>query len=829
MPGLSRRLAVARGDEPADLVVRGGRVLSVFTREWLDADVAVVDGVIAGIGSYDGWETIDAEGRYVVPGFIDSHMHLESVKLLVDEFARLVLPLGTTAVVADPHEIANVLGADGVHWLLDASSGLQLEVFFTASSCVPASRFESPRRPLGLGDLEALMRRRRVIGLAEMMNFPGVIAGDPAELDKLALDGAAHVDGHAPGVLGKELQAYAAAGIRSDHEMLTVEEGRERLRAGMWLLVREASMARNLAALLPLVEEYGPGRIAFCTDDRDPEDVVDRGHVNGMVRDAVAAGIEPADAILMASFHPALWHRLDRHGAVAPGYVADLLLLPDLERFVPDTVLKRGRPLEDVPRRDVPDWVRQTVRVKPVTAADFAIPWEGGGAARSIGLVTDQVVTESLEREPLVVDGHAVSDPERDLVKIAVLERHLATGRIGFGLLSGSGLRRGALASTVAHDAHNLLVVGASDEDMAFAVRRLAEVGGGIVAVDDGRIVAECPLPVAGLLSDQPLDVVVEQSRACNDAAHALGWRGATPFLTLAFMALSVIPSLKLTDRGLVDVDRFEIVPLRVEAPVGAPTRSMEALLEVLLLRDRAGEQVARHEHVRVRVPVVGRGLRVVASRVRVELALQLEHVAEEVVANGELRQAGRAGEEVTELHGVGLQVGHGLALPGRVLLREGDRIVDKEPHVGAPHERAVEERLSRLRPVDGADRLRELDGVPIEGLRRGRERLRSLDAEVGRVHRQHGVLAEQLVQRVAQIGRGERRRAARAHRVLRVGHPATARPARPGGRGEHADRQRGCGGGGEGCQHGASHGVSFRRLRRLFVARRAVGSDMRR
>ena len=573
MPGLSRRLAVARGDEPADLVVRGGRVLSVFTREWLEADVAVVDGVIAGVGpSYDGWETIDADGRYVVPGFIDSHMHLESVKLLVDEFARLVLPLGTTAVVADPHEIANVLGADGVHWLLDASSGLQLEVFFTASSCVPASRFESPRRPLGLGDLEALMRRRRVIGLAEMMNFPGVIAGDPAELDKLALDGAAHVDGHAPGILGKELQAYAAAGIRSDHEMLTVEEGRERLRAGMWLLVREASMARNLAALLPLVEEYGPGRIAFCTDDRDPEDVVDRGHVNGMVRDAVAAGIEPADAILMASFHPALWHRLDRHGAVAPGYVADLLLLPDLERFVPDTVLKRGRPLEDVPRRDVPDWVRQTVRVKPVTAADFAIPWEGG-AARSIGLVTDQVVTESLEREPLVVDGHAVSDPERDLVKIAVLERHLATGRIGLGLLSGSGLRRGALASTVAHDAHNLVVVGASDEDMAFAVQRLAEVGGGIVAVDDGRVVAECPLPVAGLLSDQPLDVVVEQSRACNDAAHALGWKGATPFLTLAFMALSVIPSLKLTDKGLVDVDRFEIVPLRVEAPVGAPTR----------------------------------------------------------------------------------------------------------------------------------------------------------------------------------------------------------------------------------------------------------------
>jgi adenine deaminase len=568
MPELSRRLAVARGDEPADLVVRGGQVLSVFTREWLDADVAIVDGFIAGVGSYEGRETVDAAGRYVVPGFIDAHMHLESTKLLVDEFARLVLPMGTTAVVADPHEIANVLGTDGVHWLHDASAGLQLEVFFMASSCVPASAFESPRRPLELGDLEALVRRKRVIGRAEMMNFPGVIAGDAGELAKLALEGAEHVDGHAPGVLGSALQAYAAAGIRSDHEMLTVEEGRERLRAGIWLLVREASMARNLRALLPLVADYGPGRIAFCTDDRDPEDIADHGHINGMVRDAVGAGIDPADAILMASFHPAQWHGLTQHGAVAPGYLGDLLLLPDLESFVPDLVLKRGRRVDDVPTAEVPEWVRQTVRLKPVTAADFAISWEGG-AARTIGLVTDQVVTEALEREPLVVDGHAVSDPERDLVKLAVAERHLGTGRIGLAFLSGSGLRRGALASTVAHDAHNLFVVGADDDDMAFAAQRLAEVGGGIVVVDGGRVVAECPLPVAGLLSDQPLDVVVAQSRACNDAAHGLGWKGATPFLTLAFLALSVIPSLKLTDRGLVDVDRFELVSLAAGEPEG--------------------------------------------------------------------------------------------------------------------------------------------------------------------------------------------------------------------------------------------------------------------
>ena len=566
MTDLARRLAVARGDEPADLVVRGGTVLSVFTREWLEADVAIVDGFIAGVGSYEGRETVDASGRWVVPGFIDSHMHIESTKLLVDELARLILPLGTTAIVADPHEIANVLGTDGVHWLHDASAGLQLEVFFMASSCVPASQFESPRRPLELGDLEALMRRKRVLGLAEMMNFPGVIAGSEDELAKLRLEGADHVDGHAPGVLGKALQAYAASGIRSDHEMLTVEEGRQRLRAGVWLLIREASMARNLQALLPLVAEYGPGRIAFCTDDRDPEDIVDNGHVNGMVRDAVAAGIDPADAIVMASFHPALWHRLPQHGAVAPGYVADLLVLPDLERFVPELVLKRGRRIEEVPPAEVPEWVRHTVRLQPVSAADFAIRWDGG-AARAIGLVPDQVVTESLEVEPTVVDGRVVSDPERDLVKLAVAERHLGTGRIGHALVSGSGLRRGALGSTVAHDAHNVVLVGADDHDMAFAAARLAEVGGGIVVVDGGRVVAECPLPVAGLLSDQPLDVVVAQSRACNDAAQQLGWVGATPFLTLAFLALSVIPSLKLTDRGLVDVDRFEIVPLAAGEP----------------------------------------------------------------------------------------------------------------------------------------------------------------------------------------------------------------------------------------------------------------------
>jgi adenine deaminase len=549
---LPRRLAVARGDEPADVVVRGGRVLSVFTREWLDVDVAVADGWVAGLGEYDGRDVVDASGRYVVPGFIDAHMHLESTKLLPDEFARLVLPLGTTAVVLDPHELANVLGTDGVHWLLDACEGLPLDFYFMASSSIPASEFESPRRPLLAGDLESLLRRRRVLGLAEMMNFPGVINGDPDELEKLRLAGRVHVDGHAPGVRGKALNAYAASGIRSDHEALTPDEGRERLRNGMWLLIREASMARNLQALLPLVQEFGTNRIAFCTDDRDPEDIAENGHINGMVREAVAAGIAPEDAVVLATINPASWHRLWHLGAIAPGYQADMLVLADLERFQPELVLKAGRPVDETPKPDVPEWVKHSVRNRPVTADDFRIA-TSNGKVRVIGLVPDQVVTELLEEEP--------SDA---LAKIAVVERHLGTGRIGRGYVRGSGLQRGALASTVSHDAHNIIVIGIDEADMARAVERLGELGGGIVVVDGGEIKAELPLPVAGLLADAPLAEVIEQSLACNDAARALGWSGATPFLTLSFLGLSVIPSLKITDRGLVDVDRFELVPLEV-------------------------------------------------------------------------------------------------------------------------------------------------------------------------------------------------------------------------------------------------------------------------
>jgi len=561
MADLTRRLAVARGDEPADLVVQGGRVLSVYTREWLEADVAVCDGWIAGVGEYSGRDTLDARGRYVVPGLIDSHLHLESSMLLVDEFAKLVLPFGTTSVVADPHEIANVLGTDGVHWLADACADLPLDVFFMAPSCVPASRFESPRRALTTGDLEGLLRRRSVLGLAEMMNFPGVIAGDPDELAKLGLEGAEHVDGHAPGVLGRRLQAYAAAGIGSDHEATTPQEGRERLRAGMWLLIREASGARNLDALLPLVHEFGPARMAFCTDDREPGHIAREGHVNSMVRRAVEAGVDARDALAMASCNGAAWHRLGDRGAIAPGRRADLLVLPDLERFLPDVVLKDGLVPAAPVAPPVPEWARRTVRIQPISPNDLHTP-DDGGSIRVIGLVPGQIVTEALALPATVRDGLAVADPARDLAKVAVAERHLGTGRVGLGFVQGFGLQRGAIASTVAHDAHNIVCVGVDDGDMARAIGRLAELGGGMVAVEGRGVRAELPLPVAGLLSDQPLDVVLAQSEALSDAAAALGCTVEAPFHAMSFLALSVIPSLKITDQGLVDVDQFRLVSL---------------------------------------------------------------------------------------------------------------------------------------------------------------------------------------------------------------------------------------------------------------------------
>lgn len=554
-------LQVARGEVPADLVLSGGRVFNVFTREWLEQDVAITGGHVVGLGTgYQGVERVDLGGHHLVPGFIDAHMHLESSKLLVDQFARTVVPRGTTAVVVDPHEIANVLGTDGVHWLLDQCRDLPLAVYVMAPSSVPASPFESPRRPLGPGDLASLLRRRRVLGVAEMMNYPGVVAGDPDELDKLRTGLTDHVDGHAPGLTGMDLCAYVAAGIRSDHEATTAAEALEKRRLGMWVLLREASNANNLLDLLPLVRRYGPERCAFCTDDREPDLLVEQGHLDHMLRLAVQGGVEPETALLMATLHPALCHGLRERGAIAPGYWADLVVLEDLRDFGVLRVFTQGR-TPVYPSVAVPEWVRHTVHLPPVRSSVFEVP-APAGPLRVMKVVPGQLLTVE-ERVPATTrDSRAVADPARDLAKIAVVERHHATGRIGLGFVVGTGLRRGAFASTVAHDAHNLVVVGVDDEDMACCVRRLAELSGGIVVADDGRVVGELPLPVAGLMSDRPAAEVASGLARLQDQLRERGVLIPAPFMGLSFLALSVIPALKLTDRGLVDVDRRRLVPL---------------------------------------------------------------------------------------------------------------------------------------------------------------------------------------------------------------------------------------------------------------------------
>jgi adenine deaminase len=554
----AKRIAVARGDEPADLVLKGGHVFSVFTREWLDVDVAVSGGRVAGLGAYDGERVIDVRGAYVAPGFIDGHVHVESSKLMPDQLARAILPHGTTTVVADPHEIANVLGIRGVRWLLEATEGLPLEIFLMAPSCVPASSFESPREALTPEQISELQDHPRVLGVAEMMNYPGVVAGDPAELAKLA--GSDHVDGHAPGLAGPSLNAYVAAGIRSDHESVSYQEALEKRRLGMWVMLREASGARNLADLLPLVLEHGPERCLFCTDDREPEFLVEEGHLDQMLRKSVALGVAPEDALVMATLNPATYHRLWRLGGVAPGYQADLVVLDDLVEFGIRLVLKRGVE-PDYPALEVPGWVRRTVNAAPVSASSFRVP-ALHGRMRVIGVVPGQLLTTTEQVEPPVRGGATVADPARDLVKIAVVERHHASGRIGVAFATNVGLRRGAYASTVAHDAHNIVVLGVDDEDMAVCVRRLGELGGGIVVAEGGRVIGELPLPVAGLMSDRPLREVHDRLLALEHELRELGVAGEAPFMTLSFLALSVIPELKITDRGLVDVGSFQIVPL---------------------------------------------------------------------------------------------------------------------------------------------------------------------------------------------------------------------------------------------------------------------------
>ncbi len=567
---LRRRISVARRSEPADLVLAGGRVLSVFTGELLEVDVAIVDGHVAGLGRYEGLESVDCSGLILLPGFIDGHMHIESTKLMVDQFARAVLPWGTTTVILDPHEIANVFGLRGVRALLRAAEGIPLDYFVMASSCVPASPFETSAETVTAEDIERFLAEEpRALGVAEMMNFPAVVAGEDDALAKLGVAErmGRHVDGHAPGLSGAELNAYVAAGVGSDHESTTLDEAMEKRRLGMWVMIREGSAARNLEALLPMVLEHGPANTMLVTDDREPDQLLDQGHVNDVIRRAVALGCPPADAVVMATLHPARYHGLRRHGALAPGSVADVVAVEDLAALRPVSVWKRGRLVaergrpHDVPRAEAPSWMRDSVRVPTPSAGAFRIP--AGGRVRVIGIDPGEIVTRALIDEPRVLDGEAVAEPERDLAKVAVIERHTGSGRIGLGFVRGFGLRRGALASTHAHDAHNLVVIGVDDADMATAATRLAEIGGGQVAVAGGRVVAELPCPIGGLISDLPAEDVAAAGRRLERAARDLGSGLDAAFMMMSFLALSVVPELKITDLGLVDTVRFELVPLR--------------------------------------------------------------------------------------------------------------------------------------------------------------------------------------------------------------------------------------------------------------------------
>jgi adenine deaminase len=581
---LNRFLPVARGDQPADLLLRNGRVINVFTGEIIEADVAIAGDTIVGVGlPHEAREEINLGGRYVCPGLIDAHVHIESSMVTPPQFARAVVPRGTTIVVSDPHEIANVVGTDGIRYMLDVSAGLPLTVLVNLPSCVPATHMGTAGATLTADDLAGLAGLPRVVGLAEFMNVPGLVLGDPEALAKIQAFEGRVIDGHSPGLSGPWLQAYVGAGPGSDHECTTADEMVEKLRLGMVVFIRQATGAQNLRALVPAVTRDNSRRVGLCTDDRHPADLLDEGHIDYLIRLAVEEGLDPVTAIQMATLNAAEWFRLRDRGAIAPGKRADLVVFSALEDFRAEMVFaggqlmgEDGEPVGEWPEPSVDtSAVRGTVNVD-WAALSFTIPAPDIGAdaveARVIGLVPDQVVTEHLVEQVLVRDGpstgsgqrEVVADIERDILKLAVVERHHGTGNVGLGLVHGLGLKRGALAGSVGHDAHNLTVAGCDDVSMMTAARAVGELGGGLVAAVGEEVLAGVPLPIAGLMSDQPLETVRRQMDELVAAAQALGSPLHDPLMTLGFLALEVIPTLKLTDQGLVDVEKFDFVPLFV-------------------------------------------------------------------------------------------------------------------------------------------------------------------------------------------------------------------------------------------------------------------------
>jgi adenine deaminase len=567
MRNVQQKLSVARGERPAELLFQNARVVNVFSGEIHKTNVAVDDGRIVGFGDYRARKTINLRGAYLAPSLIDGHFHVESSMLTAPEFARAVVPHGTGAVVIDPHEYANVLGLDGIRYILESTKNLPVDFFIMLPSCVPATHLETAGARITADDLKLMIGDDRVAGVAELMNFPGVFLGQKSELAKIEAGRGKCIDGHAPGLRGKNLNAYALAGVRSDHESVAVAEAREKLRLGMHILLREGSTERNLQHLLPLLNAHNSQNCSFATDDKLAGDLVSEGHIDHAVRVAIKGGIAPITALQIATINTARHYRLQNLGAIAPRYWADFIVCDDLKKLRIRQVYKKGvvvaedgKYLAKLPARVPLPRSTMNLHYRP---ADFLVPARRG-KIRVIQIIPNQIVTREVIVTPKVEAQQLVADPARDILKLVVIERHRATGNVGVGFVRGFKLKRGAIGSTVAHDAHNVVVVGTNDADILRVVQELEKLQGGQVAIANGKVLAALALPVAGLVSDRPLKEVMQRIAALNTAAQQMGCDLSAPFMTLSFLSLSPIPALKLTDQGLIDATKLRKTTLFV-------------------------------------------------------------------------------------------------------------------------------------------------------------------------------------------------------------------------------------------------------------------------
>jgi adenine deaminase len=568
MVSLKEKIRVASGEGMADLLIKNGRVVDVFSGQIEKKDVAILGGVILGFGDYQARETIDVKGDFLCPGLIDGHVHIESSMVTIPEFARAIVPHGTTTVITDPHEIANVLGKEGIRFMAESARGVPLNVFIMLPSCVPATHMETAGATLMANDLKPLLKEPWAIGLAEMMNFPGVIFRNPEVLKKIEMAEGKRIDGHAPMLSGKGLYAYLAAGIRSDHECTTLKEAQEKLKNGMRIMIREGTTARNLRSLIPLVQPKNSRRFLFVTDDRHPKELLEEGHINSMIKQAIRWGMDPILAIQMATLNAAEYFRLDNLGAIAPGYRADMVTFDHLGRFQIKKVFKDGVLIaEDGKMLSRSIQMRKSleakgsIRIKPLKKDAFLLR-SSNPLAKVIQLIPGQIITKKVMGKILLRDGVAYPNIKEDILKIVVVERHKATGNIGIGFVQGFGIKQGAIGSSVAHDSHNLVIVATNDQDIFKTAEVIQAMGGGLAVISDGKVLASLPLPIAGLMSGSSVAQVNRQLDVLHRAAKNLGCKIPDPFMTLSFLSLPVIPELKITDKGLVDVNQFKFVPL---------------------------------------------------------------------------------------------------------------------------------------------------------------------------------------------------------------------------------------------------------------------------